>query len=168
MKIGFSRGSSFFKHSPHCAQAPYTATCALLFAFLHRIRKSFQQEPPRVAQRWGRHSNAYVGWHCHACSSHHMYTAPWGRLKISASCWVTTLHETGNPFGLRICKVKVKFSLYRPWRPLWLREVEAPTFSDIRLIDGGQGCQPYAPATFHPQENSWYSFLLEAEPTPGT
>jgi hypothetical protein len=28
---------------------------------------------------------------------------------------------------------KVKLSLYRPWRPLGLREVEAPTFSDIRL-----------------------------------
>jgi hypothetical protein len=36
-------------------------------------------------------------------------------------------------------KVKnVKLSLYRPWRPLVLREVEAPTFSDIRLIDDGK------------------------------
>jgi hypothetical protein len=35
-------------------------------------------------------------------------------------------------------KVKVKFSLYRPWGPLGLREVEAPTFSDIRLTDGGK------------------------------
>jgi hypothetical protein len=34
-----------------------------------------------------------------------------------------------------ICKVKL--SPYRPWRPLGLREVEAPTFSDIRLIGGG-------------------------------
>jgi hypothetical protein len=32
----------------------------------------------------------------------------------------------------------VKLSLYRPWRPLGLREVEAPTFSDIRLTDGGK------------------------------
>jgi hypothetical protein len=30
-----------------------------------------------------------------------------------------------------------------------------------------QGCQPYVPATFYPQESSWYSFLLEAESTPG-
>jgi hypothetical protein len=30
-----------------------------------------------------------------------------------------------------------------------------------------QGCQPYAPAAFYPQEDSWYSFLLEAESTPG-
>jgi hypothetical protein len=36
--------------------------------------------------------------------------------------------ETGNG--------KVKLSLSRPWRPLGLREVEAPTFSDIRLTDG--------------------------------
>jgi hypothetical protein len=34
-------------------------------------------------------------------------------------------------------KKKVKLSPYRPWRPLGLREVEAPTVSDIRLIDGG-------------------------------
>jgi hypothetical protein len=30
-----------------------------------------------------------------------------------------------------------------------------------------QGCQPYVPAAFHTQEDSWYSFLLEAELTPG-
>jgi hypothetical protein len=35
-------------------------------------------------------------------------------------------------------KVKVKLSLYRPWRLLGLREVEAPTFTDIPLIDGGK------------------------------
>jgi hypothetical protein len=30
-----------------------------------------------------------------------------------------------------------------------------------------QGCQPYAPAAFYTVDNSWYSFLLEAESTPG-
>jgi hypothetical protein len=60
-------------------------------------------------------------------------------------------------------KRKVNLSLYRPWRPLGLREVKAPTFSDIRLIDGGKVIGP----AFYPQEDSWYSFLLEAEPTPG-
>jgi hypothetical protein len=35
-------------------------------------------------------------------------------------------------------KVKLKLSLYRPWRTLGLREVEAPSFSDIRLTDGGK------------------------------
>ena len=29
------------------------------------------------------------------------------------------------------------------------------------------GCQPYAPAAFTPIKHSWYSFLLEAESTPG-
>jgi hypothetical protein len=50
-----------------------------------------------------------------------------------------------------------------------LREVETPTFSDIRLTDGGKvvsSGQPYAPAAFYAQENSSYSFLLEAGPTP--
>jgi hypothetical protein len=28
-------------------------------------------------------------------------------------------------------------------------------------------CQPYAPAAFYSQKDSWYSFLLEAESTPG-
>jgi hypothetical protein len=38
--------------------------------------------------------------------------------------------------------VKVNLSLYRPWRTLGLREVEAPTFSDIRLTDGGKVVSP--------------------------
>jgi len=29
------------------------------------------------------------------------------------------------------------------------------------------GCQPYAPAAFTLRKYSWYSFLLEAESTPG-
>jgi hypothetical protein len=33
-------------------------------------------------------------------------------------------------------KGKVKLSPYRPWRPLGLREVEAPTFSDIPSPQG--------------------------------
>jgi hypothetical protein len=30
-----------------------------------------------------------------------------------------------------------------------------------------QGCNPYAPAAFTPRKYSWYSFLVEAESTPG-
>jgi hypothetical protein len=56
------------------------------------------------------------------------------------------------------------FRSYRPWRPLGLRDLEAPTFSDIRLADGGK---PYAPAAFYLQEDSWHSFLSEAESTTG-
>jgi hypothetical protein len=62
---------------------------------------------------------------------------------------------------------KVKLSPYRQWRPLGLREVEAPTFSDIRLIYGDKVVSPKRRPLFTPQEDSWYSFLLEAESTPG-
>jgi hypothetical protein len=62
---------------------------------------------------------------------------------------------------------KVKLSLYRPWKPLGLREVKAPKFSDIRLIDGGKVVSPTRRPLFTPQEDSWYSFLLEAESTTG-
>jgi hypothetical protein len=63
--------------------------------------------------------------------------------------------------------VKVKLCLYRPWRPLGLREVQAPTFSDIRLTDGGKVVSPTLRPLFYHQEDSWYSLLLEAESTPG-
>jgi hypothetical protein len=38
---------------------------------------------------------------------------------------------------------------------------------DNRLTDGGKVVRLNAPAAFYPQENSWYSFVLEAESTPG-
>ena len=47
----------------------------------------------------------------------------------------------------------------------------------LRFLDNGTvmvvGCQPYAPAAFTPRsipddrKHAWYSFLLEAESTPG-
>jgi hypothetical protein len=35
-------------------------------------------------------------------------------------------------------KVKIKLSLYKSWRTLGLREVEAPIFSDVQLTDCGK------------------------------
>jgi hypothetical protein len=49
-------------------------------------------------------------------------------------------------------QVKVKLSLQRPWRPLGLREVEAPTFSDIRLTDGGKVVSPTRRPLFTPRK----------------
>ena len=52
------------------------------------------------------------------------------------------------------------------------RRVKAPSFRDngtVMVV----GCQPYAPAAFTPRsipddrKHTWYSFLLEAESTPG-
>jgi hypothetical protein len=55
-------------------------------------------------------------------------------------------------------RVTVKLSLYRPWRLLGLREVEAPTFSDIRLIDGGKDISPKRRPLFTPRKISGTHF----------
>jgi hypothetical protein len=58
-------------------------------------------------------------------------------------------------------EVNVKLSLYRPLRPIGLRDVEAPIFSlDNRLTDGAKVVSLTRRPPFTPQENSWYSFLL--------
>jgi hypothetical protein len=44
---------------------------------------------------------------------------------------------------------------------------EVPTFSRQSARIWRHGYQPYAPAALYPQEGFWYSFLLDAESTPG-
>jgi hypothetical protein len=51
----------------------------------------------------------------------------------------------------------------RPCRPIGLWDVEAHTFSKRSVQRWRWDCQPYAPAALYPKEDSWYSFLLEAE-----
>jgi uncharacterized protein YpbB len=47
-------------------------------------------------------------------------------------------------------------------------DVEAPTFLDNRLTDGGEVVSlTRRQAALYAQEDSWYSFLLETESTPG-
>jgi hypothetical protein len=58
---------------------------------------------------------------------------------------------------------KIQKNCHRPWRPIGLWDVEASTFSIQSAHRWRWGCQPYASAGLHPQEASWYSFLLEAE-----
>jgi hypothetical protein len=50
-----------------------------------------------------------------------------------------------------------------------LRETSRlPHFVDNRLTDGGEVVSlTHRPAALYPQEDSWYSFLLEGEPTSG-
>jgi hypothetical protein len=43
----------------------------------------------------------------------------------------------------------------------------APMFSRQSVNSWRWGYQPYAPAAFYPQKDSWYSFLLEDKSTPG-
>ena len=54
----------------------------------------------------------------------------------------------------------------RPEVPRGFQEVKVPRLRD----NGPEGwwvCERYAPAAFTPRKYSWYSFLLEAESTPG-
>jgi len=64
-------------------------------------------------------------------------------------------------------KVKVKQSHYRPGQAQRvLRKLRFPDF--VTTAQDGGRYQLYAPAAFTPRKCSWYSFLLEAESTPGT
>jgi hypothetical protein len=68
-----------------------------------------------------------------------------------------------------VCFVPSKRQSYlcnRPWMPTG-RDIETPTFSRQSAHRWRWCCQPHAPAAVYLQEDSWYSFLLEAESTPG-
>jgi hypothetical protein len=54
----------------------------------------------------------------------------------------------------------------RPWRTLWLETSRLPHFLDNRITDVVVSLTR-RPAALYPQEDLWYSFLLEAESTPG-
>jgi hypothetical protein len=68
-------------------------------------------------------------------------------------------------WSLKSCKSKA-IPLQAWTGPEGSRRVRLP---DVKTIGTWmwQGCQPDAPATFSPTKYSWYSFLLEAESTPG-
>jgi hypothetical protein len=53
--------------------------------------------------------------------------------------------------------------------PLGCETLRLPYFLDSRLTDGGEAVSltRRPRPRFTPQESSWYSFLLEAESTPG-
>jgi hypothetical protein len=55
--------------------------------------------------------------------------------------------------------LKARYPCNRPWRPISLWDVEAPTFSRQSAHRWRWGFQPYASAAFHPQEYSWYTYL---------
>jgi hypothetical protein len=52
--------------------------------------------------------------------------------------------------ALTIIKERKRYPCYRPWRPIGLREVEAPTFLRQTANRWRKCCQPYAPATLYP------------------
>jgi hypothetical protein len=54
-----------------------------------------------------------------------------------------------------------------PEGPLGCETSRLPHFLDSRLTDGGEVVSLTRWPHLYPQEDSWYSFLLEAESTPG-
>jgi hypothetical protein len=52
-------------------------------------------------------------------------------------------------------------------RPLGSQEVEAPRFFRQSAHEGGKVVSPTHRPPLPPRKDSWYSFLLEAESTPG-
>jgi hypothetical protein len=88
-------------------------------------------------------------------------------LAYSSTLKMEAIHSTETPVNYRTvwCHIPDTVKRWscpsnRPWRPIGLWDVEAPTFS----LDG----QPYAPAALYPQEDSWYSFLLRGWVNPRT
>jgi len=67
----------------------------------------------------------------------------------------------------KLCKGKGKAIPLQAWTgPEGSRRLRPPDFKTIGTWRW-QGCQLYAPAAFTPRKHTWYSFLLEAESTPG-
>jgi hypothetical protein len=75
-------------------------------------------------------------------------------------CIVTGLYATMRLYNKIVhATSRRRYPCYRPWRPLGLREVEAPTLLRQTAKRWRQGCQPYVPATLYPQV-SFLRFLL--------
>jgi hypothetical protein len=69
---------------------------------------------------------------------------------------------------IRNKKIKVKLSHYSLHRPLGFQEVEAPRFIDNRHMKVVRLSALPTGRLYPPRKYSWYSFLLDAELTPGS
>jgi hypothetical protein len=79
----------------------------------------------------------------------------------------TLLHfitDLSSYYTMIIGKVKSVTGHEGPWG---CETSRLPHFLDNRLTDGGEVVSPTRRPPFTSQEDSWYSFLLEAESTPG-
>jgi hypothetical protein len=61
---------------------------------------------------------------------------------------------------------KKSYPCKRPWKPIGLRNVQAPTFFRRSTHKWRQGCQPYSPVAHYTQNNCWYLFLLDVDSSP--
>jgi hypothetical protein len=77
------------------------------------------------------------------------------RLSVNSTCVKTMMHK-GKAIPVA--------GHEGPWGCEVLR---LSHFLDNRLTDGGEAVSPKHRAALYPQDDFWYSFLLEAESTPG-
>jgi hypothetical protein len=91
------------------------------------------------------------------------------RRTTHTNCHIYTLlpPDDGLLTSPKHVEVKGKAIPLQAWRdPEGSRRLRLPDFKTSGTWRW-QGCQPYAPAAFTPRKYSWYSFMLEAESTPG-
>jgi hypothetical protein len=87
-------------------------------------------------------------------------------VKFSETASVSILGQRGG--GHLLCWVRYKtIPVTGHGGLIGLWDVEAPTFLNNRLPDGGEVVSPVHRPPFTLHEDSWYSFLLEAESMPG-
>jgi hypothetical protein len=72
-------------------------------------------------------------------------------VNVQSLAWTRSHLQNSEAVSITYADQSVKLSHYRP---------------EEAFRDPG-GCQPYAPSVFTPRKDSWYSFLLKAESTPG-
>jgi hypothetical protein len=106
---------------------------------------------------------------------HHLTSLQWVLVMGVHTKQITTENTdesmTWQCLSLQQVKKKWKYPHNRPWRPTGLWDVEDPTSFRQSVHRRLWGCQPYALAVLCFPEILffcfWYSFLLEAEWTPG-
>jgi hypothetical protein len=83
------------------------------------------------------------------------------------------LSRTCNTYRIdkKICKSKKDIGKAIPVTghggPYGCETLRVPHYLDNRLTDGGEVVSLMRRPPFTPHEDSWYSFMLEAESTPG-
>ena len=83
-----------------------------------------------------------------------------------------TLVRPSIEYGFRFVIVRKGKHCSDTCKAVPLQAWSGPEGSRKRFRDNGterwQGCQTYAPVAFTPRKFTWYSFLSEAESTPGS